>query len=392
MIRRAASAPALPRGRWRSAAVAAAAMLALSIGAARAGEGAPDGAAEPSHGWLGAAAARIYGKAGDLAGAAASYAHDALTGPTAERAYAAAGSAARSIAARARDDVVAPVRRQLREALTPQAPLRAAPWSDIAYRSLIPAAAQPKGPPLRDPVLRPAALGKAPRAAALDAPSPFDLPPEAQLGPLEGGDPFERFNRAMFDFNGRMKGRIFDPLTDFYLRSTSKGVQDSVRNFFYNLREPVTVVSSLLEGEFADAGNATARFGINTTLGIAGLFDPAKRLGFPPRARNLEETLCVYGLPSGPYLILPILGPATVRDAIGRLGTVAAYYEVMGASIYIPYRVTDVALQYADIRDKLGFVNSISIDPYVAQRQLYLTTRSLSCGKQTAIDREFFTK
>jgi phospholipid-binding lipoprotein MlaA len=141
-----------------------------------------------------------------------------------------------------------------------------------------------------------------------------------------------------------------------------------------------------------DAGNATARFGINTTLGIVGLFDPASQLGFPVRPRNLEETLCVYGLPSGPYVVLPILGPATFRDAVGRLATVVAYYEVMGLTVYVPYRISDISLQYAEAKDKVAFINSMSLDPYVVQKALYLTTRNLSCGRQADIDREFFTK
>ena len=193
--------------------------------------------------------------------------------------------------------------------------------------------------------------------------------------------------------NDRLRLRLLHPVTDFYLRVTSPPVQAGVRRFFSNLREPVTIASSLLEGELYDAGNATARFGLNTTLGIIGIFDPAARMGYPPRARDLEETLCVYGLPSGPYLVLPILGPGTIRDAAGRLATLVVYYEAMGASLYVPYRITDIALQSIDIQDKLTQLNSISIDPYVTQRVIYLTARSLNnCGQQATVEREFSTK
>lgn len=181
-------------------------------------------------------------------------------------------------------------------------------------------------------------------------------------------------------------------MTDFYLQVTTPPVQAGVRNFFANLREPVTIASSLLEGELGDAGNATARFGLNTTVGIVGIFDPATTMGYPAKARDLEETLCVYGLPSGPYLVLPIFGPGTIRDAAGRLATLVAYYEAMGAPIYIPYRVTDIAIQSIDIQRKLTQLDAISIDPYVAQRAIYLTAHKLNCGRQGPVEREFFTK
>ncbi len=115
-------------------------------------------------------------------------------------------------------------------------------------------------------------------------------------------------------------------------------------------------------------------------------------MGYPRKMRDLEETLCLYGLPSGPYLVLPIFGPGTIRDAAGRLATLVAYYEAMGAPLYVPYRITDIALQSIDIQDKLTQLNSISVDPYVTQRAIYLTGRSLNCGQQVTVEREFFMK
>lgn len=220
----------------------------------------------------------------------------------------------------------------------------------------------------------------------------IQIPETVGPGPFVNNDPFERINRAIFGFNRRFRLNILDPMATFYFRSTTAQVRNGVRNFFHNLREPVTIASSLIEGHLVNARDATARFGINTVMGIGGVLDPAAQMGYPARPRDLEHTLCVAGLPSGPYLVLPILGPATVRDAAGRIGTVVVYYEVMGAAIYIPYRVSDLALQYVDLRDRIGFVNSISIDPYVAQKMLYLTTRSMNCGDQAAADKEFFTR
>lgn len=218
------------------------------------------------------------------------------------------------------------------------------------------------------------------------------LPQPDLLRNMKGEDPFEPVNRIVFDMNANLRLAVFDPVAGFYLAHTTSAVQARVRNFFANLHEPVTVVASALEGRFADAGTAAARFGINTTLGVGGLFDPAARFGLTVEKRNLEQALCLSGLPAGPYLVLPILGPATVRDAAGRLATLVAYFEVMGVYVYVPYRLSDLALQYADHRDRISFLDSLSRDPYVAQRALYLTARNMACGDQAALDRQFLTK
>jgi len=155
---------------------------------------------------------------------------------------------------------------------------------------------------------------------------------------------------------------------------------------------PPTIVSSALQGQFGDAGTAAARFGINTTLGIAGFRDPATEMGYRVRPRNLEETLCTYQLPSGPYLVLPFLGPATLRDAVGRIATVVLYFEVMGAAVYIPYRFTDFTVEYAAVKDKIRLMNNFSSDPYAVQKAVYLALQALRCSEQTSLQRKLFAR
>jgi phospholipid-binding lipoprotein MlaA len=235
----------------------------------------------------------------------------------------------------------------------------------------------------------PASSSAAAAAQALAIPG---LPDSDILRNLNGNDPLEPFNRLMFRLNGGVQSKVLGPASQLYLDHASAGVQLGVGNFFRNLREPATFVSSALEGQFDDAGSAAARFGINTTLGIAGFRDPATELGYTVRPRNIEETLCTYELPSGPYLVLPILGPATLRDAAGRIATVVMYFEVMGAAVYVPYRITDFTVQYAAAKEKLDIINTLSSDPYTAQKALYLAMRDLGCGGQTTIHREFFAR
>jgi phospholipid-binding lipoprotein MlaA len=228
-----------------------------------------------------------------------------------------------------------------------------------------------------------------PLAQALAIPG---LPESNVLRNLNDNDPLEPFNRLMFGLNGGLQAKMLGPASELYLEYTSTGVRLGVANVFSNLREPATFVSSALEGQLDDAGTAAARFSINTTLGIAGWRDRATELGYTVRPRNLEETLCVYGLPSGPYLVLPVLGPATLRDAAGRIATVVMYFEVMGASVYVPYRISDITVQYANIKQKRDAMNKLSTDPYVAQKALYLAMRDLGCGQQATVHREFFAR
>jgi phospholipid-binding lipoprotein MlaA len=209
---------------------------------------------------------------------------------------------------------------------------------------------------------------------------------------IDADDPLEEFNRVMFGMNDRLRNRILYPVTHFYLQVTSPPVQQGVRNFFANLREPVTIASSLLEGQFAAAGTATARFGINTTIGLIGIMDPATAMGYRANPRDLEEALCVHGVPAGPYLVLPLFGPGTIRDAAGRIATVIAYYEAMGSTLYVPYRITDIAVRSIDVQGQLDRLNATSLDPYVAQRVLVLSARALDCGRQSEVGREYFHK
>jgi len=209
---------------------------------------------------------------------------------------------------------------------------------------------------------------------------------------LNGTDPLEPFNRLMYLLNGGLQTGVFAPVSQLYADHTSTEVQAGIGNFFSNLREPATIVSAALEGQLDDAGTAAARFGINTTLGIGGVRDRATELGYTVRPRNLEETLCVYALPTGPYLVLPFFGPATLRDAAGRIGTNVMYYEVMGGPVYIPYRLSAFAVQYGNIKQRLDLIKKLSTDPYTAQKAFYLAMSELGCAEQAAARREFLTR
>jgi phospholipid-binding lipoprotein MlaA len=133
-------------------------------------------------------------------------------------------------------------------------------------------------------------------------------------------DPLEPMNRAIFRFNDTVDRAVLEPVARGYRYVTPEPVRGSVRNFLGNLRSPVIFANDLLQGEGERAGVTLSRFMINTSLGLAGLFDVAGPLGYQQHEEDFGQTLGSYGLKPGAYLMLPFLGPSNVRDAGGRVG------------------------------------------------------------------------
>ena len=132
-------------------------------------------------------------------------------------------------------------------------------------------------------------------------------------------DPFEGLNRATHGVNQIIDQSVFKPAAKIYQRRLPQPLRLTIRNFFQNLGEPTTIVNDLLQGRGGRAVTSGARFAINTTLGLFGLMDLATTLGFPRHQEDYGQTLALWGVPSGPYLVLPVLGPSNVRDLVGKL-------------------------------------------------------------------------
>lgn len=130
-------------------------------------------------------------------------------------------------------------------------------------------------------------------------------------------DPFEGFNRRVFQFNDGFDVYVAEPVAEAYDSVVPDPVQDGISNFFANLRNPSYFVSDLVQFKFEQAGVHTARFVINSTLGIAGFLDVAQHLGLEEHKEDFALALAYHGVPAGPYLVLPLLGPSTLRDGIG---------------------------------------------------------------------------
>lgn len=132
-------------------------------------------------------------------------------------------------------------------------------------------------------------------------------------------DPWERFNRSSYAFNDRLDRAIAKPVAKAYKKVTPRVVRTGISNFFSNLGSITTIVNDLLQGKFKDAGRDTGRFVMNSTVGIGGIFDPATDVGIGRGDEDFGQTLGKWGVKPGPYLMLPILGPSTVRDSIARI-------------------------------------------------------------------------
>ncbi|HEY0283678.1 MAG TPA: VacJ family lipoprotein, partial [Rhizomicrobium sp.] len=159
-----------------------------------------------------------------------------------------------------------------------------------------------------------------------------------------------------------------------------------IHNFLSNLTLPVTVANNMLQGEATQAGKMICRFGINTTVGILGVLDPASGMGYPEDEQDFGRTLAVYGVPSGPYLVLPLLGSTMPRDLAGKL-LVDHYFNPLGYVTYdgkLYVSLTENLLKLVDQGSRkinaLRDVERTSIDYYAAMRSIHMQRRDNGTG------------
>ncbi|MFV1998205.1 MAG: VacJ family lipoprotein, partial [Acidiferrobacterales bacterium] len=133
------------------------------------------------------------------------------------------------------------------------------------------------------------------------------------------GDPYERLNRNLFTFNDGLDRYLMKPLSKGYDTITPGPVSRGITNFFNNLGEPRNVLNAALQGKLTQTASSTVRFLINTTLGIGGFFDVARYGGMKPHKEDFGQTLATWGMEGSSYVIIPVLGPSSVRDVIGEL-------------------------------------------------------------------------
>ena len=130
-------------------------------------------------------------------------------------------------------------------------------------------------------------------------------------------DPLESRNRSIYTFNENLDKAILEPSAEVYDYITPNMLQKGFNNFFYNVNYPITIINQLLQGNIEEALQDTLRFTINSSIGVFGLFDPASSMGLPQHDEDFGQTLAVWGVKEGPYLMLPFFGPKTLRSLTG---------------------------------------------------------------------------
>jgi phospholipid-binding lipoprotein MlaA len=193
-------------------------------------------------------------------------------------------------------------------------------------------------------------------------------------------DPFEPFNRSMFAFNNTVDQYALEPVAKGYRAVTPSPVRAGVRNALSNLSAPVTFANDVLQVAPGRAGNTLARFGINTTLGVVGLFDVASEMGLAKHSEDFGQTLGRWGVGPGPFLMLPLLGPSNLRDAPSRV--VDAAFQPLNYAQFDgddAVRATRGVLGAVSAREgaieAIDSLRATSIDPYIAVRSSYATLR-----------------
>ncbi len=190
-------------------------------------------------------------------------------------------------------------------------------------------------------------------------------------------DPLEPMNRSIYKFNDAVDGTVLKPMANGYKAVVPSPVRQGVSNFFSNIGDVWSMINHALQFEIVNAGKTAVRLGINTIFGIGGIFDIATDAGIQPPKADLGQTLGKWGVPSGPYVVIPILGPSSVRDGTGTV--TATYYDPVNRvsdnatrNVLTVTRLVDIRTQLLNATDA---VDAIALDKYSFIRDVYLKRR-----------------
>ena len=216
----------------------------------------------------------------------------------------------------------------------------------------------------------------APVQAVAPVAKPAEVAPDHPRVP-NPKDPFESFNRVVNGFNDQVDQALLQPVARTYVKITPSLVQTGVKNFFGNLADVWSSVNNALQLKPQETVESLARVGVNTILGVGGVIDWASKMGIDRHSEDFGQTLGHWGVGSGPYLVLPLLGPSTLRDTLSltvdfngsptrRVSPVAARYELVGLNL------VSKRAQYLGLGDEL---NDLALDRYSFLRDVYLQKR-----------------
>ncbi|MEM9243444.1 MAG: VacJ family lipoprotein [Pseudomonadota bacterium] len=197
-------------------------------------------------------------------------------------------------------------------------------------------------------------------------------------------DRFEKYNRFMFKFNNEFDKLVAKPIATFYTKVMPRPLQHGAANMFDNVDMTVVIFNDLLQAKFAQAASDTWRFGINSTIGLGGFFDPATHLDLPQHTENFNLTLAYWGWKNSSYFILPFLGPSTIRGTVAvPVNWLTSVYSYLPFNYLYTYGI--VAFRLVIVRAQLleyqQFLNQLMLDPYVFYRNAYLQRQAYLIGQ-----------
>ena len=204
----------------------------------------------------------------------------------------------------------------------------------------------------------------------------------------EINDPFEDLNRDIFIFNEKLDEKLLKPAALTYRKVTPQFARTGVTNFFNNLEEIDTTINQVLQGEIKYAFNDAGRFVINSTIGLFGLIDVASKMGLEKHEEDFGQTLCVWGFDSGPYIMIPFLGPSNPRDLLSR--PISSFLSGTFAMEDNDVKITLVGIDALETRERLLDAETLIIgDKYIFVKDAYIQSREYEINNGSTEDDEF---
>ena len=204
----------------------------------------------------------------------------------------------------------------------------------------------------------------------------------------EISDPFEDLNRDIFIFNEKLDVTLLKPAAIAYRKVTPQFARSGVTNFFNNLEEIDTAINQVLQGEIKYAFNDAGRFVINTTIGLFGLIDVASKMGLERHEEDFGQTLGVWGFNSGPYIMIPFLGPSNPRDLLSR--PISSFLSGTFAMEDDDVKITVVGIDAVETRERLLDAETLIIgDKYIFVKDAYVQSRAYEINNGSSEDDEF---
>lgn len=192
-------------------------------------------------------------------------------------------------------------------------------------------------------------------------------------------DPFEPMNRAVFSFNEAADDYVIKPIAEAYKFVLPEFVRTGVTNFFSNINDVLIAANNLLQGKPGHAANDIGRFLVNSTIGILGLFDVATDIGLDKNREDFGQTLGVWGVPDGPYVVLPFFGASNVRDTVGFIVDIETDFILNSDKLNKDQKISSTVLRVVNLRANLleagQLLEDAAFDKYSFMRDSYLQRR-----------------